>query len=96
MRLKDLCDVKTDFPDADFWITRKGDIDSVGKPTKEFDPEKIGIKVVRTDLLLPDYLYYVFEFLVMNGSFTTMSSGTTKLKNITVDDVKNLRVGQKD
>jgi hypothetical protein len=96
MRLKDLCDVKTNFPDADFWITRKGDVDSVGKPTKEFDPEKIGIKVVRTDLLLPDYLYYVFEFLVMNGSFTTMSSGTTKLKNITVDDVKNLRVGQKD
>jgi hypothetical protein len=96
MRLKDLCDVKTDFPDADFWITRKGDVDSVGKPTKEFDPEKIGIKVVRTDLLLPDYLYYVFEFLVINGSFASMSSGTTKLKNITVDDVKNLRVGQKD
>jgi hypothetical protein len=96
MRLKDLCDVKTNFPDADFWITRKGDVDSVGKPTKEFDPEKIGIKVVRTDLLLPDYLYYVFEFLVMNGSFTTMSSGTTKLKNITVDDVKNIRVGQQD
>ncbi len=96
MRLKDLCDVKTDFPDADFWITRKGDIDSVGKPTKEFDPEKIGVKVVRTDLLLPDYLYYVFEFLVMNGSFATMASGTTKLKNITVDDVKNLPVGQQD
>ena len=96
MRLKDLCDVKTDFPDADLWITRKGDMNSVGKPTKEFDPEKIGIKVVRTDLLLPDYLYYVFEFLVMNGSFTTMSSGITKLKNITVDDVKNIRVGQQD
>jgi hypothetical protein len=38
----------------------------------------------------------VFEFLVINGSFASMSSGTTKLKNITVDDVKNLRVGQKD
>lgn len=96
MRLKDLCDVKTDFPDADFWITRKGEINSVGKPTKEFDPEKIGIKVVRTDLLLPDYLYYVFEFLVMSGGFATMASGTTKLKNITVDDVKNLPVGQQD
>jgi hypothetical protein len=32
----------------------------------------------------------------MNGSFATMSSGTTKLKNITVDDVKNIRVGQQD
>jgi hypothetical protein len=96
MRLKDLCDVKTDFPDADFWITRKGDMNSVGKPTKEFDPAKIGIKVVRTDLLLPDYLYYVFEFLVMNGSFASMVRGTTNLKNITVDDVKNLAIGQQD
>jgi hypothetical protein len=96
MRLKDLCDVKTNFPDADFWITRKGDMNSVGKPTKEFDPEKIGIKVVRTDLLLPDYLYYVFEFLVMNGSFATMVRGNTNLKNITVDDVKNLAIGQQD
>ena len=96
MRLKDLCDVKTDFPDADFWITRKGDINSVGKPTKEFDPEKIGVKVVRTDLLLPDYLYYVFEFLVMKGAFDSMSRGTSNLKNITIDDVKNLPVGQQD
>lgn len=96
MRLKDLCDVKTDFPDADFWITRKGDINSVGKPTKEFDPEKIGVKVVRTDLLLPDYLYYVFEFLVMKGTFASMSRGTSNLKNITIDDVKNLPVGQQD
>jgi restriction endonuclease S subunit len=93
MRLKDLCEFRTNFPDADFWITRKGNINSVGKPTKEFDPEKIGVKVVRTDLLLPDYLYYVFEFLVMNGSFAAMASGTTKLKNITIDDIKNLKVG---
>jgi restriction endonuclease S subunit len=96
MRLKDLCDVKTDFPDADFWITRKGDINSVGKPTKEFDPEKIGVKVVRTDLLLPDYLYYVFEFLVMKGAFASMGRGTSNLKNITIDDVKNIPIGQQD
>ena len=93
MRLKDLCELKTDFPEADFWITRKGDIDSVGKPTKEFDPEKIGVKVVKTDLLLPDYLYYVFEYLVMNGAFASMAQGVTNLKHISVDDVKNLKVG---
>ena len=93
MRLKDLCEFRINFPEADFWITRKGDINSVGKPSKEFDPEKICVKVVRTDLLLPDYLYYVFEFLVMNGSFAAMSSGTTKLKNITINDIKNLKVG---
>lgn len=96
MRLKDLCEFKTDFPEADFWITRKGDINTVGKPTKEFDPEKIGVKVVRTDLLLPDYLYYVFEYLVMSGVFASMAKGATNLKHISIDDVKNIPVGQQD
>ena len=96
MRLKDLCEFKTDFPEADFWITRKGDINSVGKPTKEYDPEKIGVKVVRTDLLVPDYLFYVFEYLVMSGGFASMAKGVTNLKHIDINDVKNIPVGQQD
>ena len=96
MRLKDLCEFKTDFPEADFWITRKGDINSVGKPTKEYDPEKIGVKVVRTDLLVPDYLFYVLEFLAMSGAFASMAKGATNLKHISIDDVKNIPVGQQD
>ena len=96
MKLKHLCEFKTDFPEADFWITRKGDITTVGKPTRKFDPENIGVKVVRTDLLLPDYLYYVFEYLVMNGAFVSMSKGTTNLRHIDINDVKNIPVGQQD
>jgi hypothetical protein len=32
----------------------------------------------------------------MNGSFASMVRGTTNLKNITVDDVKNIAIGQQD
>ena len=96
MRLKDLCEIKTEFPEADFWVTKKGDIDTLGKPTKEYDPEKIGVKVVRTDLLVPGYLFYVFEYLVINGAFASMAKGATNLKHISVDDVKNLPISQED
>ena len=35
-RLKDFCKVATNFEDADFWLQRKGSIDTVGTPLKEF------------------------------------------------------------
>jgi choline kinase len=63
MKLEDLCEIKTNFPEADFWLDRKGSIDTVGKPIKEFSSERIGIKVIKTDVLLPDYLYYVMEYI---------------------------------
>lgn len=89
-RLGDLCDIKTNFPDADFWIQRKGDINTIGKPTKEFKPEHIGIKVTDTDRLDSNYLYYVFIYLHNNGMFKQISHGTTNLQNIRTDDIKSI------
>ena len=40
----DVADIKISFAEADFWITRKGSIKEVGRPTKDFNKEKIGIK----------------------------------------------------
>ena len=56
--LSDLAEIKTNSPQADFWIIQKGSEDKVGQPVKEFKPQYIGIKVTRTDVVLPDYLYY--------------------------------------
>ena len=89
MRLKDLCEFGTNFPDADFWITKKGNSKTIGRPTKEFNPNNIGVKVVRTDILLPDYLYYVFEYLANQGAFTSMA----EQGHIDIEDIKNLKVG---
>ena len=56
MKLSKLTITKTNLPEADFWIVRRGSLKTCGEPTRTFNPELIGIKVVRTDILLPDYL----------------------------------------
>jgi hypothetical protein len=54
LKLSDVADVKINFLEADFWITRKGSIKEVGRPTKNFNKEKIGIKVT-SDKIDPNY-----------------------------------------
>jgi hypothetical protein len=93
MKLKYLCEVKTNFPDADFWLIRKGTIKEVGKPTKKYSPENIGIKVTKPDVIYPDYLYYALMSLHNQGEFEKFSRGTLKLQNIRVDDIKNISFG---
>ena len=93
-RLKDLAKIATNMPDADFWLVRKGSDKTVGKPVKEFDPSRIGIKVVKTDVLDPNYLYYAMMNLHNQGMFARLSNGTTNLVNITVNDIANIPLGQ--
>lgn len=94
-RLKNLCEIKTNFPNADFWITRRGSEDTVGKPTKTYSPEAIGVKVTHTEILLPDYLFYWFEYIHSTGFFKNIAKGTLKLVHITTDDVKNIPIAAK-
>jgi len=93
-RLKDLAKISTNMPDADFWLIRKGSDKTVGKPVTEFDPSRIGVKVVRTDVLDPKYLYYVMMNLHNQGQFARIANGTTNLVNITVNDIANIPLGQ--
>lgn len=95
-RLKDLAKISTNMPDADFWLIRKGSDKTVGKPVKEFDPSRIGIKVVRTDVIDPKYLYYVMMNLHNQGHFARLSNGTTNLVNIRVEDIANIPFGQQN
>lgn len=94
IRLKDLCIIKTNFPDADFWVQRRGTKENVGKPTKEFNPENIGIKVTATDILNPQYLYYVFMHLHATKKWESVATGTLNLVNIKTSDVANIPVGK--
>lgn len=90
LRLADICEVKTKFPDADFWIVRKGTKDAVGKPTREFSPEAIGVKVKATEVIDPGYLYYWFQYLHHQGIFARIAHGTTRLQNIQTSDIRNI------
>lgn len=92
INLSELAKIKTNFPEADFWIIRQGSEDKVGSPTRKFSPEYIGIKVT-SGLLLPNYLYYAIEYLHSSGYFKSLHSGTLMKKHIKVSDVKNIRLG---
>jgi len=84
----DLFEVKTNFPEADMWLIRKGTPDKVGSVTKTFSPEHIGIKVKDTNVILPSYLYYVLMHLHSTGLFKKQATGSTRLQNITTTMVK--------
>lgn len=92
-KFSELATVKTNHPDADFWLQRKGSVDTVGKPTKEFDKECIGIKIARRNVLDAQYCFYMFEYLHSMGYWKQHSLGTLRLQHITVEMVKNLKVG---
>ena len=93
MTLGDLCEFKVNFPEADFWLVRKGSDKTVGMPVKEFDSERIGVKVIQTDVLDPQYLYYVFMHLQQSGKFIPLAHGTLRLKNISLRDIKSISIG---
>lgn len=92
MRLGDVATIKTNFPDADFWLVRRGSLKSCGSPSREFNPEHIGIKVIRTDILLPDYLYYCMMWLHQSKVWEARATGSLSLVNITISDVRNIEL----
>lgn len=92
MKIGDLCDFKTNFVEADFWLIRKGDEKSVGKPTKDFNSEYIGVKVRQTELVLPSYLFFYFQYIHSTGAFTKLATGSLNLKNIKISDIKEIPI----
>ncbi len=92
-KLFNIAKVKTNYPEADFWIIRKGSEFTVGTPTRTYSPEYFGVKVERTDIVIPDYLYYALTHLSNVGYFQRLARGTLSLKHITKSDVENIRFG---
>lgn len=90
MRLSDIATVQTNFPEADFWIKRRGSLKTVGTPTRQFYSEDIGIKVIRTDILIPEYLILCMDNMKNNGVWEQVATGSLSLVNIKVSDVKNI------
>lgn len=94
MTIGDLCEFKTNFPDADFWLVKKGNKDEIGTPVKTFSPENIGVKVIRTDIFLPQYLYYVFMNIQNQGVFDMLADVNDDGKRvISIDKLKKIPIG---
>jgi len=92
--LKEIMEIKTNFEDADFWITRKGSEANVGKPAKEFHINHIGLRLndLGRSLADPNYLYYFFTYLHSQGVWRQFAKGSLSLKHISVSDVKNFSI----
>lgn len=80
---------RTNDPNADFWITRRGSMETVGRPHKEFAPESIGI-TVNKEHLDPTYAYYMMQHLHGQGHWKQHATGTTNLVNIRTKHLKQL------
>ena len=94
MTIGDLCEFKTNFPDADFWLVKKGNKNEIGVPVKTFSPENIGVKVIRTDIFLPNYLYYVFMNIQNQGVFDMLSDVNDSGKRIiSIEKLKKMPIG---
>lgn len=95
MKIKDFCEVKFNFEDADFYIIAKGSENQIGKPSigNEESKNKIGIKVINKELIDPKYLYYLFEYLFQSKFWSEngLIYGSLSLKNLRLEDVKNLK-----
>ena len=93
MRLKDVATIKVGLPDADFYVELRGSMDKVGSVTKEHGPYRAGIKVIRTDILLPHFLYYAMMNMHAQGYFKRLATGATNLVNIKISDIANIKLG---
>lgn len=92
MKIGDICEFKLNCPDCDFWMVRKGTEKAVGKPTKTFSPDYIGVKVIKKELITPEYLYYYIDYLNMIGIFQQLSTGITNLKHIKLSEIKDIPI----
>ena len=92
MKLAAVATIKTNFPEANFWIVRRGSAERCGEPVRVFNPEHIGIRVERTELLLPDYLFYALTHVHQPGHWKQVVTGTLSLVNIRVSDVRSIEL----
>lgn len=92
MKLSDVSTIRSNFPEAHFWIVRRGSVEKVGEPVRVFNPEHIGVRVERTDILLPDYLFYALLAIHQQGLWQQVATGTLSLVNIRVSDVRSIEL----
>jgi len=92
MRLSDVATIQVNFPEAHFWLVRRGTVERCGEPERVFNPEHIGILVNRTEILLPDYLYYVLKHVHQCRYWQRLATGTLSLVNIRVSDVRRIEL----
>lgn len=84
-------EIRTNFPEADFWITRRGSADKLGSVSDTFNPESFGVRN-RNHQIDPTYLRYALEHVHNQGWYKGRGHGTTNLQNIRLEDVRSIPI----
>lgn len=80
--------IKTNFPEADFWLINKGNKDKLGEPVKECETYLTGIKC--PNYIIPNYGYYCALYLFQIGIWKQYALGTTNLNHLRIRDIKSV------
>ena len=66
----------------------------LGEPSKRYNPESYGVnlKPGAEKIVVPEFLFYVMQYLHSTGMFERFAKGTTNLKNIEKPDILNIPV----
>jgi hypothetical protein len=83
VQLGSLIEVGADSFHADFWLRVSGK--DAGRPSETPLPGALGVRVVRTDVLVPRYLYYVMEYLWSQGFWRARKVTAAAVRAIQVD-----------
>ena len=73
-KLSQLAKVGINMEDADFWLVRRGSIGDVGQPSRDWNPEDIGIKIVMIRnvyrvLVKHHYVFFIFRVRINSSNF---------------------------
>ena len=93
-KLGDFIELRLRDESADFWITRRASEETLGKPTKEYNPESFGVRVKEDAKSILDsrYLYYLMEHLWTQGVWKAMRVGPV-VPSIRKEDIMNIPIG---
>ena len=82
--------VKTNYPEADFWLQWKGSEHNVGEPMRKFSKKTSTIGIKAPEGMNKEYVFAQLAALFRKGYWQIHSYGTLNLKHIRVDDVKKI------
>lgn len=77
---------------ADFYICRSGSLGTVGKPTRKYRKDFIAVTVKDKAKIIPEYAFYMFEYMHTYGHFAEIANGTLELQHISIEDVSNIEI----
>ena len=80
--------VRNNFLEADFWLTNKGSKHQLGEPVKEFQRFLSGVKCPA--LILPDYGFYLCQYLHQQKLWENYARGTTNWQHLRITEIREV------